>query len=79
MFRFLSSCQLVAVLTFLTTISEATKGKGIPLQQPTQSQSSRDLPESLMNFSKLALPCKIIYVYSNDLKEGKTHIISLRS
>lgn len=55
----------------------ATKGKGIPLQQPTQSRSSRDVPESLMNFSKLALPCKIIYVYSNDMK-GKTHIISLR-
>lgn len=63
MFHCLSSCQLVAVLTFLTTISEAPKGKGIPLQQPTQSQSSRDVPESLRNFSKLALPCKIICLF----------------
>lgn len=57
---------------------KATEGKGIPLKQPTQSQRQRDDPTSLMNVLKLALPCKVIHVYSNDLKEGKAHIVSLR-
>lgn len=59
-------------------LSETTEGKQMPLKHPTQFQRPRNVPKSFRNFPKLVLPCKIIHVYSNDSKEGKAHVVSLR-